>query len=61
MPDRINISDTHGLQNLDAAQLGLIAALCTSLVAVGIWLSALVSQAVYRLGWKKVEYIYTER
>jgi len=35
--------------------------LCASLVCVGIWLSLLVSQAVYRLGWKKVEYIYTER
>ena len=36
-------------------------ALCASVVSVGLWLSLLVSQAVYRLGWKKVEYIYTER
>ena len=61
VPDRINISDTHGMVGHDSSQLGLIAALCASLVAVGVWLSALVSQAVYRLGWKKVEYIYTER
>ena len=39
----------------------LIIGLCASVTCVGLWLSILVSQAVYRLGWKKVEYIYTER
>ena len=39
----------------------LVVAVCTSVVCVGLWLSLLVAQAVYRLGWKKVEYIYTER
>ena len=43
------------------SQAGLVLALCASVIAVGLWLSLLVSQAVYRLGWKKVEYIYTER
>jgi len=59
LPDRINMSDAHGMQ-LDT-QTGLVVALCISVITVGIWLSLLVSQAVYRLGWKKVEYIYTER
>ena len=61
MPDRINMSDAmHGAGG-DSMQLALILALCASVVSVGLWLSALVAQAVYRLGWKKVEYIYTER
>ena len=45
----------------DGAQFALMVALCASVICVGLWLSVLVSQAVYRLGWKKVEYIYTER
>ena len=60
VPDRINMSDAHGAGD-DPTQLALIVALCASVVCIGLWLSALVSQAVYRLGWKKVEYIYTER
>jgi len=59
VPDRINVADTQGIK--DKEVLGLIAALTCSLVGVGLWLSFLVSRAVYRLGWKKVEYIYTER
>ena len=43
-----------------ALWLALILALCASVVSVGLWLSALVAQAVCT-GWKKVEYIYTER
>lgn len=63
LPDRINVSDAHGLYDLREydAQTMMVIALCASVVAVGVWLSALVSQAVYRLGLKKVEYIYTER
>jgi len=63
LPDRINVSDAHGLYDLREydAQTMMVIALCASVVAVGVWLSVLVSQAVYRLGWKKVEYIYTER
>ena len=57
VPDRINVAD--GLKNKDV--FGQIVALTCSLVGVGLWLSFLVSRAVYRLGWKKVEYIYTER
>ena len=61
VPDRINVSDAaHGIA-ADSTQLALIGAMCASVVTVGLWLSVLVSQAVYRLGWKKVEYIYTER
>jgi hypothetical protein len=59
VPDRINMSDAHSAHG--GTQMALIGALCASVIAVGVWLSALVSQAVYRLGWKKVEYIYTER
>jgi len=59
LPDRINMSDAHGMQ-FDT-QTVLVVALCVSVITVGLWLSMLVSQAVYRLGWKKVEYIYTER
>ena len=90
------MSDAHGLYDLREydAQTMMVIALCASVVAVGVWLSVLVSQAreeattfhglpltfhvdlpfltfhdlsvlasqaVYRLGWKKVEYIYTER
>jgi len=60
LPDRINVADGVGLEE-DRTQFALIVALCASVVCVGLWLSLLVSQAVYRLGWKKVEYIYTER
>jgi len=59
VPDRINVAEAHDIK--DPRQLGLIAGLTGSLVGVGLWLSFLVSRAVYRLGWKKVEYIYTER
>jgi len=59
LPDRINMSDAHGMQ-MDT-QTVLVVALCGSVILVGLWLSQLVLQAVYRLGWKKVEYIYTER
>lgn len=45
----------------DPTQAGLMAGLSASVILVGVWLSVLVSRAVYRLGWKKVEYIYTER
>lgn len=58
VPDRINVADAH-TQNKEV--FGLIVALTCSLLGVGLWLSVLVSRAVYRLGWKKVEYIYTER
>jgi len=53
------MSDAHGMQ-MDT-QTVLVVALCGSVILVGLWLSQLVLQAVYRLGWKKVEYIYTER
>jgi len=58
VPDRINMPET---QVQDATQLHLVWGLSGSVVCVGAWLSFLVSRAVYRLGWKKVEYIYTER
>merc|ERR1712060_647505 len=45
----------------DSTQLALVVLLSASLIAVGLWLSSLVSLSIYRLGWKKVEYIYTER
>ena len=63
LPDRIHVGDAHGLYDYREydAQTMMVIALCASVVAVGVWLSVLVSQAVYRLGWKKVEYIYTER
>ena len=38
----------------DQAQFALMVALCASVICVGLWLSFLVSQVVYRLGWKKV-------
>ena len=60
LPDRINMADGVALEE-DGAQFALMVALCASVICVGLWLSVLVSQAVYRLGWKKVEYIYTER
>ena len=59
VPDRLNMADTHAPP--DATQQNLIWALSASVVGVGVWLCFLVSRAVYRLGWKKVEYIYTER
>lgn len=58
VPDRISVSEgAGGEQQL----LVLIGSLTASLLGVGAWLSFLVARAVYRLGWKKVEYIYTER
>lgn len=59
VPDRINVSEVHGVAGQD--QYTLIASLSASLVGIGAWLSFLVARAIYRLGWKKVEYIYTER
>uniref|UniRef100_A0A7S0LA54 Wntless-like transmembrane domain-containing protein n=1 Tax=Coccolithus braarudii TaxID=221442 RepID=A0A7S0LA54_9EUKA len=59
VPDRIDVGDS-GLDS-SSAQLELVVALSASLIGVGVWLSCLVGQAIYRLGWKKVEYIYTER
>ena len=53
------MADAQGIK--DPNQLGLIAGLTASLLGVGLWLMCLVGRAVYRLGWKKVEYIYTER
>ena len=53
-----SVADAHS-QNKEI--FGLVVALACSLVGVGLWLSVLVSRAIYRLGWKKVEYIYTER
>ena len=63
VPDRINMSDAPGLYHLHGydARTMMVIALCIAVVAVGVWLTVLVSKAVYRLGWKKVEYIYTER
>jgi len=60
LPDRINMVDGLSLED-GRTQFALVVALCVSVVCVGLWLSLLVAQAVYRLGWKKVEYIYTER
>ena len=58
VPDRISV---HDALHEDPQKFGLVVALTASLVAVGLWLSFLVTRAVFRLGWKKVEYIYTER
>ena len=56
LPDRINVMTDnagHGPPMLQYdAQTALVVALCASVVGVGVWLSVLVSQAVYRLGWK---------
>lgn len=59
VPDRINVTDAEGLG--DSAQRYLVYALSASVVAVGVWLSVLIARVVRNLGWKKVEYIYTER
>jgi len=58
VPDRITTADALAS---DSTQQALVATLCASLFGVGAWLSFLVARAIYRLGWKKVEYIYTER
>lgn len=59
LPDRLNMSVSMAAP--DSFQRGLVWGLSISVIGVGLWLAWLVSQAVYRLGWKKVEYIYTER
>jgi hypothetical protein len=59
VPDRINVTDAEGLA--DPAQRYLVYALTASVVAVGAWLCLLIAKVVRNLGWKKVEYIYTER
>mmetsp|Transcript_14332 Transcript_14332/g.37189 ORF Transcript_14332/g.37189 Transcript_14332/m.37189 type:complete len:192 (-) Transcript_14332:203-778(-) len=63
LPDRISVSDTNGFLELheSGAQETMVVTLCASVLAVGVWLSVLVSRTLYQLGWKKVEYIYTER
>ena len=64
VPDRINVAPTpaaSGASDASSTPYLLMMALCASVILVGVWLSALVAQAIYRLGWKKVEYIYTER
>jgi len=59
VPDRINVTDAEGLG--DSVQRYLVYALSASVVAVGVWLSVLIARVIRNLGWKKVEYIYTER
>mmetsp|Transcript_32784 Transcript_32784/g.76508 ORF Transcript_32784/g.76508 Transcript_32784/m.76508 type:complete len:227 (-) Transcript_32784:591-1271(-) len=59
VPDRIDVGDAG--PDISTSQLELVVVLSASLVGVGVWLSCLVGRAIYRLGWKKVEYIYTER
>ena len=54
VPDRINMADGATSLEEDQAQFALMVALCASVICVGLWLSFLVSQVVYRLGWKKV-------
>ena len=61
LPDRLNISDSANVNASGRVQLILLIALCASVVCVAAWLCLLISQAMFRLGWKKVEYIYTER
>merc|ERR1712196_361092 len=57
VPDRVKIMES----GKDPALMTLVVFLSASLIGLGVWLSFLVSRAIYRLGWKKVEYIYTER
>mmetsp|Transcript_8049 Transcript_8049/g.19309 ORF Transcript_8049/g.19309 Transcript_8049/m.19309 type:complete len:448 (+) Transcript_8049:46-1389(+) len=59
VPDRLNLAAVQ--EASDSTQHALIWGLSGSVVGVGVWLSVFVARAVYRLGWKKVEYIYTER
>ncbi|KAL3933497.1 MAG: hypothetical protein SGPRY_000251 [Prymnesium sp.] len=59
VPDRLHLADVR--QESDIMQDSLVWGLSASVIGVGLWLSCLVSRAVYRLGLKKVEYIYTER
>jgi hypothetical protein len=59
VPDRINVTEADGLE--DPAQRYLVYALSASVLAVGAWVSILMARAVRSLGWKKVEYIYSER
>ena len=59
VPDRISVAETSTIT--DPTQLGLIGSNLATLLMIGLWLLLLGARAVYRLGWKKVEYIYTER
>mgnify|MGYP003685938991 CR=1 FL=1 len=51
VPDRINVTEADGLA--DPAQRRLVYSLTASVVAVGVWLSVLITRDVRNLRWTK--------
>lgn len=58
IPDRLEVTT---LTAVDTTTTALVATLIISLAIICIWLSILVVRLTHHLGWKKVEYIYTDR
>jgi uncharacterized membrane protein YciS (DUF1049 family) len=58
LPDRLEISN---LATTDSATSALVGVLIGCLTLMCAWLVLLVGRLTYRLGWKQVEYMYTER
>lgn len=58
LPDRLEVSS---FSSDDAVTTSLVAVLIVCLTLICIWLAVLVLRVTYRLGWKQVEYIYTDR
>jgi len=58
VPDRLEVA---ALSRADPATTALAGALIVSLGCICLWLAVLVARLTSHLGWKNVEYIYTDR
>jgi len=58
IPDRLEVSSFSGT---DSVTTSLVVTLIVCLSAICAWLGFLVLRAIYHLGWKNMEYIYTDR
>jgi len=58
LPDRLEVSS---FASDDVVTTSLVAVLIVCLSLICVWLAFLVLRVTYHLGWKQVEYIYTDR
>jgi len=58
IPDRLEVSS---FSTVDSVTSALVVTLIACLTLICAWLGFLVLRATYHLGWKKMEYIYTDR
>mmetsp|Transcript_15353 Transcript_15353/g.35677 ORF Transcript_15353/g.35677 Transcript_15353/m.35677 type:complete len:407 (+) Transcript_15353:166-1386(+) len=58
LPDRLEVST---FVSDDTVTTSLVAVLIVCLTLICMWLAFLVLRATYHLGWKQVDYVYTDR